>query len=126
LADILGGRQAPEAAQALGEAGFSLVLDDAACSPVCLGEWLGLPVAALGVRMAWVRAQVADSSVGPARVQALIRVAHAWGAQATATGVDMPQDLTLLRRLGVDTARGLAVSALTQAGRTLRQRAFTI
>lgn len=125
------GAAAAHAARALGEAGFGLVLEDVAHGPLCLGEWLGLPLAALGVPMAWIRAQAADDALGCSRVQALVRVAHACGARAAVTGVDEPQDLPLLRRLHLDTAVGLAVAEAArsqlQAARVLPvPSAFTV
>lgn len=105
----LSGLVAP-AARSLGEAGFGLVLDNVVTSRIGLDEWLGLPLVALGVPMAWIRAQAADEPLGRSRVQALVRVAHACGAWAAAHGADAPQDLSLLRQLRLDTAAGLAVA----------------
>lgn len=98
------------AVQALAQAGFGLVLEQALEQPLALGEWLGWPLVGLGVPMGWIQAQAADGGAGLARVQAFVRVAHALGAQAIATGVDAPQDLPVLRRLRVDMAWGLAAA----------------
>ncbi|ONG47502.1 hypothetical protein BKE38_23255 [Pseudoroseomonas deserti] len=111
---------AQAALQALHRLGVRVALDDFGTGYSSLAYLQHLPFDVLKVDRAFVRDLHAEDDNSSWIVETILRLAHGLGARVVAEGVETPEQLAALRRLGCDAAQGfllgrpMAAEALTQ------------
>jgi EAL domain-containing protein (putative c-di-GMP-specific phosphodiesterase class I) len=85
--------------------GVTLAIDDFGTGYSALGYLRRLPIDVLKIDRSFVQS-LGDDSNGASILAAIIDLAHAVGMLTVAEGVETPEQLTELRRLGCDHAQG--------------------
>jgi diguanylate cyclase (GGDEF)-like protein/PAS domain S-box-containing protein len=88
----------------LSDAGFHLAIDDFGTRQSSLARLAAYPVDVLKIDRAFTRSVALPKGRGI--VAAVVDLAHAVGAVACAEGIETPEELRVLRELGVDTLSG--------------------
>jgi EAL domain-containing protein (putative c-di-GMP-specific phosphodiesterase class I) len=89
--------------------GLHIALDDFGTGYSSLSYLKQLPIDSLKIDSRFVR-DLNDSREGLALVNAIVGMAHGLGIRVVAEGVETPDVLALLRRLGCDAAQGYLIS----------------
>jgi EAL domain-containing protein (putative c-di-GMP-specific phosphodiesterase class I) len=89
----------------LGTAGVTLALDDFGTGYSSISHLRRMPVDIVKVDRSFV-ADLATEREDQATIDAIVGLAHAFGAPVVAEGVETPEQLEILRFLGADFAQG--------------------
>lgn len=102
----------------LSETGIETVIGDINRWHLALQHLLGIPLAGVECSVTWARDQWSEPRARSA-LGALVRVGHTLGGSVGASGADTAEDLTWLRELRFDHARGAACGAPMPPGEFL-------
>ncbi|EFH09664.1 putative bifunctional diguanylate cyclase/phosphodiesterase, partial [Teichococcus cervicalis] len=107
---------ARQALQALHRLGVRVALDDFGTGYSSLAYLQRLPFDVLKIDRAFVRDLTAPEHGSARIVETILRLAHGLGAKVVAEGVETPEQLAALRRLGCDAVQGFLLGRPMAAG----------